>query len=646
MSLVTEIVSRLDINIDRYHSRATEHVNANNLKESASPIHNVRSLQATVRALSVDNHGLLSRRNLLRLLNQARRDNLFSFQADSDAFKGEAIDEQSWFLLAKFTTQTLGSVLGLLLEQSSLLGAEIDYWNDVLGSSILTGHYTIQTAPSRIWLWISEVISTLKTASARENMTSLSSISRDWKRFYQIVQNNIQEGVLRNTRNTLSSPLTRCRLQLRQKRKALEKLKDLNASAIGILLEECLTFASNEPSSDPIHAKFNRERFHGLYKTVLLVENTLQDLSQSLESPKIFEETVFLATDNMFQEKQRSSLEEQSVQANDVVEGLIYVLRDRIPNNLAYNQYFIRKHGRPSTLARYWFPTVITLMSLSTSLRVLTNRRAELLEWVSEFGATVVDFWRNWVLQPVGKLIGTIRHDEQSEIAIMSRTSLEADRQSLERMVIDFVSDNSSQSNSGNTRPDVSTIAAQVRDGDLTPVLKAYERDLRKPFIGTIRGDLVRALLIQIQKTKVDVEVAMGGIDALLKSQELVFGFIGLTPGLLITYTTVRWIASLFDSRKGFRAGIEKQKFRNAVRNIDRILGAYPTTPDSVLSYRDYGLCIYEAQILKRRAQYTVPRSFLPIFQQDLTDLTDLSHGVWRQRNALQRIQWTYSKWF
>jgi nuclear-control-of-ATPase protein 2 len=40
-----------------------------------------------------------------------------------------------------------------------------------------------------------------------------------------------------------------------------------------------------------------------------------------------------------------------------------------------------------------------------------------------------------------------------------------------------------------------------------------------------VRGDLVRALLIQIQKTKVDVEIAIGGIDALLKSQELVFGF-------------------------------------------------------------------------------------------------------------------------
>ena len=43
--------------------------------------------------------------------------------------------------------------------------------------------------------------------------------------------------------------------------------------------------------------------------------------------------------------------------------------------------------------------------------------------------------------------------------------------------------------------------------------------------MGTIRGNLVRALLIQVQKTKVDVELAVSGIDALLKSQELVFGY-------------------------------------------------------------------------------------------------------------------------
>jgi len=136
-----------------------------------------------------------------------------------------------------------------------------------------------------------------------------------------------------------------------------------------------------------------------------------------------------------------------------------------------------------------------------------------------------VDFWENWVVDPIGKVIRTIRHDEGSELALMSRRSLEGDRESLERMVVDYVIDRPrSAAEPLLSEVEISDIRKKVREGDLTPILMAYERDLRTPLMGTIRGDLIRTLLIQVQKTKVDVEVAIGGIDALLKSQELVFG--------------------------------------------------------------------------------------------------------------------------
>ena len=135
----------------------------------------------------------------------------------------------------------------------------------------------------------------------------------------------------------------------------------------------------------------------------------------------------------------------------------------------------------------------------------------------------------------------------------MSRESLRADQESLERMVVDFASDHPNEAGSGYSDTEIQTIRTKVKEGDLSPVLRAYERDLRKPFIGTIRGDLVRALLIQVQKTKVDVEVAIGGIDSLLKSQELVFGLVGLTPGLLITVVTFRWLATISGNRRGLQ---------------------------------------------------------------------------------------------
>ncbi|GAB1215025.1 hypothetical protein ATERTT37_004207 [Aspergillus terreus] len=193
------------------------------------------------------------------------------------------------------------------------------------------------------------------------------------------------------------------------------------------------------------------------------------------------------------------------------------------------------------------------------------DRRYELLSWISDIGSTAVDFWTNWVLEPIQRLIGTIRHDEQSEIALMSKNSLEADRASLERMVVDFVLDHGKHGQ-GDTAIDTSVVADKVREGDLTPVLMAYEKDLRTPFIGTVRGDLVRALLIQIQKTKVDVEIAIGGIDSLLRSQELVFGFVGLTPGILVSYACLQWLWRTFGNRKGLRMGRQQDDLRHALR--------------------------------------------------------------------------------
>lgn len=45
----------------------------------------------------------------------------------------------------------------------------------------------------------------------------------------------------------------------------------------------------------------------------------------------------------------------------------------------------------------------------------------------------------------------------------------------------------------------------QIRLGDLTPVLRIYEEDIKSPVRKAISGSLIRSLLIQIQKAKVRV---------------------------------------------------------------------------------------------------------------------------------------------
>jgi nuclear-control-of-ATPase protein 2 len=97
------------------------------------------------------------------------------------------------------------------------------------------------------------------------------------------------------------------------------------------------------------------------------------------------------------------------------------------------------------------------------------SRQEEIIQSIADIGTTTIDFWGNWVVHPIRNLIGTSdwmnnpitpeidsgctdignRLDDfllsagqkSSEIAIMSKNSLLADRESLERMVVDFVRD-------------------------------------------------------------------------------------------------------------------------------------------------------------------------------------------------------------
>jgi nuclear-control-of-ATPase protein 2 len=240
------------------------------------------------------------------------------------------------------------------------------------------------------------------------------------------------------------------------------------------------------------------------------------------------------------------------------------LLRSILPQYTTTFDQRIQSVGQPSRLIRYWLPATVLILSSSTILRIVARRREEILTWIRELGATCADFWYNWVVDPIKNIIGTIRHDEESQVAIMSKRSLEGDRDSLERMVVEFAQDE----NRSLTSEQLTDIRSKVAEGDLTPVLKAYERDMARPFMGAVRGNLIRALLVQIQKTKVDVEVAIGGIDSLLKSQQLVFGFIALTPGLLVSVGAVRYLNGVLYNKKGSKKGAKQNQVLGVLRYV------------------------------------------------------------------------------
>jgi nuclear-control-of-ATPase protein 2 len=450
----------------------------NTVDTSTETLEQIGQLQDVIHSISVTSktQPLLPPHRLADLLS----DPIFS------RLQEQSTSDHVWLVAAKAAAQVSGLVMNALLDQTLEIQREIDYWNEMLGSVWYSSLYTLQKSPGQVFEWT-------KSAYVTPSLTDR------WARFYQIARRSAFGG--HSMHAYLLFPIRSSRAEMRQKRDLLLAMKDLHTSSLGLLMEGCSTKSLGENWRDEIH------------KSVGLIEATLEQMTLE-PSTREFEQKVVAHTENNSEHQQKPL---------DLIERLVNVLRDKLPNHASSMTLFVGRHRRPSFIVRYWIPVSLAILSGGVSTRFLINRQDEIIQGILDIGSTTLDFWGNWVVEPIRKLIGTIRHDEKSEIAIMSKNSLLADRASLERMVVDFVRD----------RPDLhpgvtdtTAIVNSVKEGDLTPVLKAYERDLRSPLVGTVRGDLIRALLIQIQKTKVDVEIAISGIDALLKSQELVFGYV------------------------------------------------------------------------------------------------------------------------
>ena len=49
----------------------------------------------------------------------------------------------------------------------------------------------------------------------------------------------------------------------------------------------------------------------------------------------------------------------------------------------------------------------------------------------------------------------------------------------------------------------LASLSQQIRVGDLTPILKIYEEDIKSPLKSALTGTLLRSLFVQVQKAKV-----------------------------------------------------------------------------------------------------------------------------------------------
>ncbi|CEP62912.1 Nca2p LALA0_S06e06700g [Lachancea lanzarotensis] len=296
---------------------------------------------------------------------------------------------------------------------------------------------------------------------------------------------------------------------------------------------------------------------------------------------------------------------------------------------------------RPNFWTRYW-PTFFAVLAYGPASAIaLWKSRYRIAQFCQE---NVVDFCaglvHNWIWEPLKQVWSTVRHDEKnSTIAIASKGSLDSEFSSLTRMVVQLVAENSSES------VDPNALVAQVQAGNLTEFMQIYENQLHHPIKNILSGKLVRSLLIQVQKTKVDGSLALSGIDQLLQSQQLVFGVVAMSPAVLILYTLWTFTYRLAKlGRLWSNAAQFRLKLSSSLDNIERLLNYNQHDVNVTDKDLNTGLLALEVVSARTYGDRLIPKNRRTEWVRDVSELVDTNLSSTARLNVMNRIYHVYGR--
>ncbi|KAG8861672.1 Nuclear control of ATPase protein 2 [Tulasnella sp. 330] len=593
---------------------------------------------------------------LVRLNNPQKRDALVDILQTLTEIAAEAQFQHStdealaWAALNRCIVAVYLQIMEALLSQAARADEEADWWRMVEQRGGGTAWYLLQTFPGRLKKLSDQMLRTIRSHNRPISLSTFAPSSINHLlppiMFIRICKESLFPHLQHPYNLFKTNPIELTRQECKVKRLKLEELRDQTAERLGVLSN--LRSVVYDTLAGRGSLDEARER---LANIVCLLEWSLTD--HDLDS----QEARMLSL----------SLPERAMQLKDLhgpeaIRKILPQLQGLLSTSLqvdgSRSDAAIRSLQRPSRLTRLW-PRFVFLPPLAyLAFKVIFNSRAQLYATLADTKATAIGFWHGWVLEPVRGIIETVRTGSDTAV-VVSKEGLNSDLDSLERMVTALAKEKLKFN-----PVQLTELSTQLRQGDLTPVLKIYENDIKSPISSALTGSLIRTLLIQVQKTKVDIDLAASGIDKLLRSQELTFAFVGVAPSITILYFFSNWLKNLWAGSSGrgrFGGRHRRERVWIAIRRIERLLnapntnsnlsleaiiqnstGRHKSLPPSLTT----GLLLLSIDHLRSYGvNYLPPRSRLQMgFLEDVDDLEDAGATLNREDRLLV-VQRMWRSW-
>ncbi|KAH9819545.1 ATP synthase regulation protein NCA2-domain-containing protein [Melampsora americana] len=419
------------------------------------------------------------------------------------------------------TLSTFSTIIHTLVHQSFSLSEHIEYWSSVERDHHQAAYYFLQTLPNRLYDFSHQFFITSSTVTGETRPTSLNRLSQVVTRPHVFLSSLFPQLHSTNSSEPPSflsklSPIFLIKHESKKKRKQLESIRVELAERIGYLLSSFDKLERQlESGSSDAQLRYTNTHFNSL----------VEDMKRTL-----------------------IPLDLQPSPSNQerIDESLRQLLTETLPSQQARLQDRIADILPPSFVTRNW-PILISLPIASYTLtKSAYSYRQKIYDSLINARETFYGFITGWVLRPIEDILQTLKAGDRGTLAIISDDSLQSEFASLERMTSDF-----GREKFGWNDERVREMAQHVREGNLTEVLKVWEHEIKTPIKSAIAGSLIRVLLIQIQKVKVDLAIAMEGIQSILRSQSLTFGAIGVAPSMLICFMITKFFSSIIQKRSG-----------------------------------------------------------------------------------------------
>ncbi|XP_020101790.1 protein DGS1, mitochondrial [Ananas comosus] len=300
--------------------------------------------------------------------------------------------------------------------------------------------------------------------------------------------------------------------------------------------------------------------------------------------------------------------------------NLIYQNLQRLDS---YLSFILSRCQKPRKMTLYWIRYTGGAVGLSAcSLWLLRHSSlmgsSDIDNWIRDAKESMAGFWREHVEQPLisirDELFETFRRRHKG---VMEVEEVQLTANSLHRMLLAFCEQTKGQN-----------LPEDISDQHLLEIVMArYEKEVMHPLQNLLSGELARAMLIQIQKLKLDLETAMLELDQILKANEINFAILAALPAfclsLLLLMLVRAWI--LQDKGAEGRGRIARRQRRLLLVDVEKRLMQYKTCMEREMeddARCKYGLMLYNLDRLYKAVEWHARETgeWLSL-RQDIVDL-------------------------